>query len=77
MPQVYTHDFILKFDGFDVDGEIEFDDDGIAGYKTNDPMPYMSLGQQHQITQLFEQLKLVYNAFGGLKKILIKEKSEA
>ena len=72
--QTYTHTFIFQFDGQTIEGEMEFDEDGKASYKTSEPIEGLSLSQSMAINNLFNQLKAVFDKFGDIVKIKVEKK---
>ena len=71
---VYTHDFQFKINSFQMDGECEFNEDGQASFKTDEPLTNITVGQNHTINRLFQVLREVFKEFGSIKKIKVTEK---
>jgi len=70
----YTHTFKFELDGVFIRGEVEFNTDGKASFKMtewSEPLPLDTLGE---FKKLMTQIKNIYTANGGVKKIIIKEK---
>jgi len=71
---MYTHDFKLEFDGLIIEGEIEFNDDGVASYKFSDTYNF-TIEQTDNLTRLMSLWHNIYKAFGEtIKLIRLKEK---
>ena len=66
----YTHTFKIKTDGVTIEGDVEFNLDGVASYTTDDPME-LTLPQADRVNALFSEVKRLFDAFGGLEKLKI------
>lgn len=66
----YTHTFEIKTNGTTIDGEAEFNTDGIASYKTEEPME-VTVPQSERITAIFNEVQRLFESFGGLEKLEI------
>lgn len=66
----YTHTFKIKTDGVTIEGAAEFNVDGIASYKTNEPIE-VTVPQGERIIALFDEVQRLFEAFGGLDKLKI------
>lgn len=72
---VYTHTFKLKFDGQDIQGEVEFNVDGITSYKTNEPIEGVTVAASNYMNRLFEVAANLYRHFGDIDEIEITKKN--
>lgn len=70
----YTHSFQFKMGNQDIEGEVEFNQDGILSYKTDNPIANLTLQQAEVLNRLFTQLKEVFNAYGSIIKIKVEKK---
>jgi hypothetical protein len=75
MPE-FTHDFKLEFDGVAIEGEIEFNEDGLASFHfTNDPM--LNLDQADNINRLMQNWHNLFHVFGdNIALIRLKGKTQ-
>ena len=73
MATVYTHTFIFQAGDKDIQGKLEFNIDGEASYKTNNPIEDLKLQEALLITELFNNLKRIFDKFGGITKIEIEK----
>jgi len=69
----FTHDFEIKYDDKEINGEIEFNVDGKVSYSfTGDPV--LRLDESALLNQLFATVQEMYKLESGLQKIEITEK---
>jgi len=69
----YTHTFEIKINGTVLEGEIAFDKQHVARWKTEDPIE-TSVFVLDKIQLAFTAVFECEEALGGLKKFSIKEK---
>ena len=72
---VYSHDFKLEFDGHEYDGEIEFNDDGIASYSFDNSYD-LTIEQMDILNAQMNIWHRLFHVFGGtIKLVRLKEKT--
>lgn len=79
MAEPYTHNFKFSLGdgGKFITGEIEFNQDGKMSFRMDtwsEPIDEDSLAAFKELTTL---LKKIFYEFGGIKKIVVKEKSQS
>ena len=73
MAVVYTHTFIFHAGDKNIQGKLEFNVDGEASYKTNNPTEDLKLQEALLITEFFNHLKRIFDKFGGITKIEVEK----
>ena len=71
---VYTHDYKIRFGDFEMEGECEFNIDGRASFRSDDPLTNLDTEQAHRVTHFFTELKKIFDKFGSIGQIKIGEK---
>ena len=74
MAPIYTHTFKLHVGGQTIEGEMEFDDDGVMSYKETTSADRLTLSQSQVLNELFSRLKDVFNTFESIEEIEVTEK---
>ena len=74
MSPPYTHTFEFEIDDLEINGEIEFNTDGVMSYKTNEPIDGITLKKANRFHALLREFKNVFDCFGGIKKIKLEIK---
>jgi len=70
---VFTHTFEISFDGTEIKGDVEFNEDSKVSYSfTGDPT--LTLENAHIINRLFSAVQRLYKLNGGVTKVKITEK---
>ena len=76
MAVVYTHDFDIRLNGKVIQGDAEFNLDGLISYKIA-PAVNLTVPESEELNNLFKMVKQISQVFGDvdqLTKILIKAK---
>lgn len=77
-PIVYTHNFDIQLGAgsyiHPMQGELEFNVDGTASFRTTQLMEGMTIEQNRLVNSLFDICKSLYNEFKGIEKIEITKK---
>lgn len=73
MTTPFTHTFEISFDDTQIQGEAEFNSDGVASYSF-EGSPTITIRNGQLITELFTILQELYKLNGGLTKIEVSEK---
>ena len=71
---VYTHDFEFDFGDKKVEGEIEFNADGITSFKTDNPLDEMRIEEMRRINDLFRCATSLHRLFSQIDRIKIEKK---
>jgi hypothetical protein len=71
---VYTHAFEIEVGSQAINGEIEFNIDGIMSFKTDSPLEGLTLQQIRTVNNLLECFKNLHDSFEGITKIKVEEK---
>lgn len=73
MSSTFTHTFKIHVGGQIIEGDMEFNEDGVMSYRTTVPAENMTLAQSQVLNELFSRLKDVFNTFGSIEKVEIEK----